>query len=118
MAVVARTSQISSIGVDIESAHPLEEELLRMISRPEEPARDNPTAAKLIFSIKESIYKCIFPELGFFGDFQDMQVILSGQGQSFTAVPHNPAIDAMLISRLQGRYTIDDQYIISSAWIE
>ncbi len=117
IAVVARTSELSAIGIDIESAQPLDVDLTKMILRPDESPCSNPEEAKLIFSIKESIYKCIFPMLGFFVDFQDMQVIRSEQEQGFTAVPHHSAIDPNLISRLQGRYRIDDDYIFSSAWI-
>ena len=118
VAVIARTSQLSSIGIDIESAQPLEEDLIKMIIRPDEMANSHPEEGKLIFSIKESIYKCIYPQLKLFVDFQDMEVIRSEQDSSFTAVPHNPAIDSKLVARLQGRYKIDNDYIISSAWIE
>jgi len=116
IATVARKSDLLAIGVDIESADPLEADILKMVCRPGESSINDRDRGKLLFSIKESIYKCIFPQVNFFVDFQEMQVVFH-EGNRFTAIPHKPEIDPALINRLCGRYLIANNRIFSSAWI-
>ena len=80
VAAVASRGQIAAVGVDLEPAVPLEPELLSRVCRPEELARLRavPTPAlhaKLIFSAKESVYKCLAPVLGLFFEFADLEIV-------------------------------------------
>jgi len=117
-AVAAHSSDLLAVGIDIELSAPLEPDIARMIRRPDETDWDGLQDSKILFSIKESIYKCIYPQLGFFVDFQEMKVVKSGSDCSYTAIPQNPKIDSGLLEHLRGRYSVDDDLIISSAWIE
>ena len=68
IAVVARASQVKSLGVDVEDDSPLGADLVATICTLEERAwlatqseDDRGRLAKLIFCAKEAVYKCQFP---------------------------------------------------------
>jgi 4'-phosphopantetheinyl transferase EntD len=78
-AAVARASEVTAIGADVEAATPLDPGLWERICRPEERAflQTLPSAragllAKAIFSAKESAYKALYPRIRTFLDFQGM----------------------------------------------
>jgi 4'-phosphopantetheinyl transferase EntD len=125
-AAVAPRSAYVGIGLDMESAIPLEEKLFTAICRKEEllefsrlklTAEAAGERAKLLFSIKESIYKCLWPTVRQFIDFTEMQVKLADDGFSYQAIPHTTKASRELLSQLQGRYRYDGELILSSAWL-
>ena len=116
-AIVSRSSRHASIGLDMEIAEPLQADLIPMILRPEENLASDGTRAKLIFSIKESIYKCLYPLTQAYIDFLDMEVYVNEDTQSFTAHSHTVNCPAELAHNLTGRYSIGHHLVMSSAWI-
>lgn len=114
-AAVARTREFVSLGLDLEHAGPLEAETAELIVRPNEAA--DGAHAKLLFSIKESIYKCIHPVVQTYVDFQEMEVDLSGPPGTFRAIPHTHNFDAATIAGLQGRYRVGERLVASACWI-
>lgn len=92
IAVVCPREQAHTIGIDIEDHRPIETTLWPMICTPEEmallPLQAEPlrglTVAHL-FSAKEAVYKWQYPLTGRMLDFQDVQVALDPQMQSFAA---------------------------------
>lgn len=83
LAAVATASQFISLGVDVEAipksdtlvhilpniASPSEFELFRLISGLEQDV-----AATVIFSAKESVFKCLSPIIGRFIDFHEVEI--------------------------------------------
>lgn len=116
-AAVARAEHCVSLGLDIERAGPLEAETARLIVRPDEEGGVHGNRARILFSIKESIYKCIHPVVRTYVDFQEMRVDLSGPPGSFGAVPDTNNFDGAMIAGLAGRYLVTDDLIISACWI-
>ena len=119
-AAVARSTDFISLGLDIEKAGEMEPEALRLIVRPDETGGldgSDGSRGQVLFSIKESIYKCIHPIVHTFVDFQEMQVDLSGQPGTFRAIPHSKNFDAAMIAGLEGRYRLAQGLIISGCWI-
>lgn len=117
-AAVAVSKNFVSLGMDIEISEPLESESVKLILRPEERSTGDGTHAKLLFSIKEAVYKCIHPIVHTYVDFQEMQIDLSGPLGTFCAIPHTNNFDASLIAGLQGRYRITQGLMISCAWVQ
>jgi 4'-phosphopantetheinyl transferase EntD len=113
-AAVAWSDEYRGVGLDLESSESLTAEIAEMVCRPDESA--GPANGKLLFSIKEAIYKCIYPEVGHYVDFQDMEVRLGADG-CYTAVPHHENLDSELIARLEGRYYRSETMVIASAWL-
>ena len=81
-AVVARADRLRSIGFDAERSDPLAEDLIPLVctAREMEWLRSRSSSdvdwAKVIFSAKESIHKCIWPLCGMTLDFLDLSIMI------------------------------------------
>jgi 4'-phosphopantetheinyl transferase EntD len=120
LAVGARAEQCGGLGVDLESAEALATDLSKLIYTPAEleafaGVLDAGLASKVLFSIKESIFKCLWPTVRAYFDFLDVEVRANGAQNEYSAV--GVSCDPALVSlnRLHGRYTVTEQWIISSA---
>jgi 4'-phosphopantetheinyl transferase EntD len=121
-AVVARKSECRGLGVDLEDNEPLEASLIQMVCRPEEAGRlaraeDRLILAKIIFSAKECVYKCIWPTLQHFVEFQEIEIQLDTETRCFNALPHSARLPIDLVENVRGRYVTTDELIISAAYI-
>ena len=121
-AAVAATDLFLGIGLDMEFADPIEDCLIPSICRPEEIGRvddgeDIGYRAKLLFSIKESIYKCMWPLIREFVDFTEIEVRLVDDSDRYEAIAHTAKCDAVPVDRLSGRYRRYGKLILASAYI-
>jgi 4'-phosphopantetheinyl transferase EntD len=81
-AVGLRRRDLDAVGIDIEPATPLPPDMLELIATPRERRRaiaDNALGAKLLFVIKEAVYKAAYPLDHEFLDFHDIEVDLAGR---------------------------------------
>jgi len=80
VAAMAARQDFLSLGVDVEPAEPIDPDLLAMIATPAERAAApaEPTWGRLLFSIKEAVYKAVYPLDGRFLDHHDVEVSISG----------------------------------------
>ncbi len=124
-AVVARRSRLATLGLDIEGADPLPEELVRLVCRPVEchdrAAHERATGAdlpKLVFVLKEAFYKAYFPVTASFLDFTDVEVALDPYGGAFEARLVEPCRPACLGRRaLGGRFGRARNMLFAIAWL-
>lgn len=118
--VVASSEGIRSVGLDIESAEPLEEKLVDRICSPEELSGLAPRArrerAKLLFSIKEAVYKCQFPLSRTFLGFHDVQVELDGD--RFCAVILEEKAARLAAREIRGRFDLLADHVFSAARLD
>jgi 4'-phosphopantetheinyl transferase EntD len=79
IAAMARRDEFLSVGVDIEPAEPLGPDLLNMVATVTERGKiqDDPYRGRLLFSVKEAIYKAVYPLDGTFLDHHDVEVSFS-----------------------------------------
>jgi 4'-phosphopantetheinyl transferase EntD len=79
VAAMAAQQDFASVGVDVEPAEPLDPDLLHMVATPKERERiqDDPCHGRLLFSVKEAIYKAVYPLEGTFLDHHDVEVSFS-----------------------------------------
>ena len=115
-AVVGHSRHYESLGLDIENAEPLDRASRDLILHPDERAADG-AQAKLLFSIKEAIYKCLYPTVQEYIDFQEMTVGLEPSTERFQALPDTPKVGPELAGRLEGRYRVTADLVIAAAWI-
>lgn len=123
---IAPASAFISIGLDVEQATPLSDEIRDVICSPEE--QDAITALKLkpgskiagyaldklIFSAKESIHKTYFPLNYHTLDFLDARIDLCSKNHSFEAKIVKPEPKPLIpIHRLEGRYCFKQGYVAS-----
>ncbi|MCE7903231.1 MAG: phosphopantetheinyl transferase [Gammaproteobacteria bacterium PRO9] len=127
VAVAAPARLLHGIGIDVEPATPLDEDLLERVCRPEELARiyggnmhaPNPGPshlAKLIFSAKESVYKCIAPRTGIFLEFGDVEILLDPHRPAFSVQGHDAARGHLGPGLLSGRIVELGGYWITATW--
>jgi 4'-phosphopantetheinyl transferase EntD len=118
-AAVARAADIGGIGLDIETDEPLDENLLPIICRDDEwpqasSVEERLLLGKLIFSAKESVFKCIWPQVRRFIDFTEVSIELGLERNTFTATPHTLDLPQQLFDRLTGRFDRRDHMIVTA----
>ena len=122
IAAVAWKSDLRSLGIDLESADPLEPDLLELVCREEELAAltscglDPQLGAKLIFSAKESVYKCLWPVTGTFLEFHAIGIRIDPVEARFTAYGPDPFIEETL-KAIRGGYRRVGSLLLSCAWL-
>jgi len=118
-AAVARTADIGGIGLDIETDEPLDANLLPMICRDDEwprttTAESRMLIGKLLFSAKESVFKCIWPQVRRFVDFNEVSIELNLDRNTFTAIAHSKDLPQPLFDRLIGRFDRRNHLIVTA----
>lgn len=80
-AIVARADDHSGLGVDTEPAEPLEDGLVGLVALDTERITfgRHPLGFKLLFSVKEAVYKAVTPRDGVFLEFADVAVDLAAR---------------------------------------
>ena len=101
MAAVARAPTILSVGIDVEPPLPLPEDLLDMVATPSErrQLRGDLVSARLLFCVKEAVYKATHPIDGVFLEHHDVEVRLTNSVAS-TKSGHSLLIYTMARPRL------------------
>jgi 4'-phosphopantetheinyl transferase EntD len=122
MAVAAQATDLKGLGIDLELKQPLDKTVLRMLCRPEEIARlrqpmADPVLSKILFSAKESVFKCIWPTVRRFVDFQELEIRLDLDTETFTAIPGNENLPVELIKKIRGRYALTEKLIVTAAYM-
>jgi 4'-phosphopantetheinyl transferase EntD len=124
---VARRSDFAAIGIDAEVDAALPDGLLGDIALPEERralaalARENPAPSwdRLLFSIKESVYKAWFPLAGRWLGFEDAQVAIDRGSRSFTArlLVRGPLLNGREVSGFSGTWLIAGGVVLSAIMV-
>jgi 4'-phosphopantetheinyl transferase EntD len=117
-AAVAYSANFRSIGLDIETSEPLTPEITALICRPAENPQNDGTRAKILFSIKESIYKCLYPMTRTYIDFLEMEVFYDADTQKFSAHSNISAFPNELTACLEGCCATESGFVLSTAWIK
>jgi 4'-phosphopantetheinyl transferase EntD len=127
-AALALSRDVAAVGIDAEPHRRLPDGVLEKVARPEEiPALaelslwhpsvhwDNVT-----FSAKESVYKAWFPLARCWLDFQDATLRFDPANRTFIAEIHKtaPAIGRVSLTRMLGRYVIEDGLVVTAVVIE
>ncbi|WP_342344096.1 4'-phosphopantetheinyl transferase family protein [Vibrio owensii] len=123
LAACALKSNIASLGIDIEANKPLASHLFATVYTRDEQqllASTSNIPDTLIFSIKESLFKCCYPFVQMYFDFLDAQITLepateySGQFR-FELIGRNQAALREKLPNLgfHGYYSFDQQYVFS-----
>ena len=121
-AAVAPRGAVVGLGLDAEPAAPLAARLLDRVCSPEEKARlealPSPGACGwgvVLFSAKESLYKCYFPLARSFLGFRDAEIRLDPDSASFTARLLRDAVPSALGARaFRGRYRVEDAHVVTA----
>lgn len=121
---VAHTSDVATLGVDAEPNQPLPDGLLPDIALPQERAwlRHHAATApgvhwdRLLFSIKESVYKAWFPLAERWLGFEDAVVTIDGRERTFSArflVP-GPIVGGRELTGLSGTWLAREEIVLAA----
>lgn len=113
-----RTRELTSLGVDVEKDTDLDPELVDMVCDEREKAacvdartEDRLRIAKVIFSAKESVYKCLYPVVKTMLDFHDVHIQLDAAGNTFTGTANGKLHAGLAGSICNGRILRAEGYI-------
>ncbi|HZD89565.1 MAG TPA: 4'-phosphopantetheinyl transferase superfamily protein [Pseudolabrys sp.] len=86
VAAVARSGDCGAIGIDIEPAEPLPDDLRDLVVTPRErPVLDeDPLRGRVLFAAKEAVYKAVAARDGLLLDYQDIDVDTAGRRAHLT----------------------------------
>jgi 4'-phosphopantetheinyl transferase EntD len=115
-AAVAHRRDLWGLGIDAEPCDELEADLVPYLCIEEErdwTARHRGEApwSRIMFSAKESVYKCVSPPTGIFLEFSDVCLQLRRDG-TFGAT--SPLID---LSKVVGRWSMSSTHIATAAFV-
>jgi 4'-phosphopantetheinyl transferase EntD len=118
---VGHTGSAASVGIDLEVDEGLAREVAHLVCRPAELAPmasldevAGPRAAKVVFSTKEAVFKCLYPLTGIFLEFHDVEVQLDLEADRFVARVVHPALTQSVHGRLVGRVVRGHGWILSA----
>lgn len=121
IAALARSSDVQSLGVDVEEDTGLAPDLFDVVCTPAErtwlaaqPEQSASRLAKLIFSAKETAYKCQYPiSLELFG-FDRLDTRFDLEAGSFTATFTDNVAGFAKGHSLRGRFVMDRGLIVTA----
>jgi 4'-phosphopantetheinyl transferase EntD len=103
-AAVAHATSLLAIGIDVEAVRPLPDGVAELVAAPAERTGAPPIA---IFSIKEAVYKALWPLTRTWLDFADVTVSIDDGTRSFTAhIRPDP-----------DRGPVPGRFIVTSGWV-
>lgn len=122
-AVAAKQTVCLSLGVDAEKIERITDEIWPQIRSKTEtvrhrllPDRQAQLAAALTFSAKEAFFKCQFPILRQWIEFQDVTLSLQGldSGTGGTCMVEScSTIGALDLQAFEGRWVVDDGFVLT-----
>ncbi|MCU7872719.1 MAG: 4'-phosphopantetheinyl transferase superfamily protein [Candidatus Thiodiazotropha sp. (ex Lucinoma borealis)] len=121
VAVCTKKGELLSLGIDVEPLSPLSKGIARYIDTPEETQfklQHETLPARLIFSAKESLYKCYYPLIGHYFGFQSVTLNFDLSRQRFQFTPTSACkihFPENLI--FHGRYQIADHHLYTSCFL-
>ncbi|MET0066463.1 MAG: 4'-phosphopantetheinyl transferase superfamily protein [Candidatus Thiodiazotropha sp.] len=121
LAACARSTDLAGLGIDVEPLNPLPEGVSRYVHTPREEAfmQANPDLpGRLVFSAKESLYKCYYPILGQFIGFQavDLEIDPVTRRFGFSATAEG-GVRFPGNLRFHGCYTMDDAHLYTGCYV-
>ncbi len=116
-AAVARADELRSIGIDLEPATPLKEALWRRVCTPRERdwlagLSEPGLTGKVLFSAKESVYKCQYPITTQFLGFHAVELEIDDG--AFRATFQQAAGEFQPGDVMSGRYLVEEGLVASA----
>lgn len=118
---VARRDQIQGLGLDAERADPLDPELVELICLPVEQdwmrtgaPRDATAWAKLFFSAKEAVYKCLSRVCERPLDFHDVEIaVRASEGRFAVRFSRDAPLAHVDTRHLEGRFATSSRHVFT-----
>ncbi|MGH8274217.1 MAG: 4'-phosphopantetheinyl transferase family protein [Gammaproteobacteria bacterium] len=116
-----KTPEMTSLGVDVEKDTRLDPDLMNLVCDELEEEtccnsqiKDSLRLAKVIFSAKESLYKCLYPIIRTVLNFKDVHIQLDVSGQKFMGTINSNLHDDFVKGACSGRVIYGEGHIYTS----
>jgi enterobactin synthetase component D len=121
-AAVARDTTHHSLGIDAEQNRSIPPEIRDQIMTVMEKKWYNLTLHKdktdlLIFSAKESIFKCLYPLVNHYIDFLEIDLIIDRSYLQFRADLPDYLISKVGVQTIEGIYNMDETHIFTASFL-
>lgn len=123
-AVVGRTADVWTLGIDAEPNEPTPEGVLGAVSLPPERemiaelarGADKVAWDRLLFSAKETVYKAWFPLARTWLGFEDAEVAINPDDGTFTAriLIEPPVVDGVPLDGFTGRWLAREGFVVTA----
>lgn len=123
-AAAGRTQDLAALAIDAEPNRQLRKGTLSVIASPSESRwvqkclRESPHICwdRLVFCIKEAVYKAWFPLTGQSLGFEDVRIEIDRASRAFSAHLRVTVsvVDRLALSRMSGRWLVADGLIVAS----
>ncbi|MFI6640461.1 4'-phosphopantetheinyl transferase [Streptomyces sp. NPDC050504] len=123
-AVAARTADVVTLGIDAEANQPLPEGILEAVALPAERewvrallrARPEVHWDRLLFSMKETVYKAWYPLARCMLDFDEAHLAVDPDQHTFTArlLRPGPEVSGRPVTGFSGRWTATEALVLSA----
>ena len=126
VAAVVRTEDIAAVGVDIETTTPLEQRTIEIVCTPSERAvieqapaelMSTGTWAKVVYSAKETAYKCAYTLDRVVLNYHDLEVSLDPHRGAFDVVITPNAETGAAVRHVKGKFLVEGKYVAAAAVI-
>ena len=121
LVAAGRLAAHSTIGLDLEGAEPLSEDLLKFIVREDEfdqlPPGEIRHFAKLIFSAKEAFYKAQHFHTKAMLDFLEVSLKLNTDKKTFQVLVHHP-VGTKLPAQIHGSWRYIGDFVLTGVRID
>jgi 4'-phosphopantetheinyl transferase EntD len=125
VACVANRDIIPYLGIDLAVREPLDRNLIPLICTKDDieniknvgESNFETDPYKLIFSIKESVYKCLFPVVQQIFDFQDVSVHMKSKSGTTSIILLNNQLFSTLDLELKVKFRVIGDYVFSIVWV-
>ncbi len=111
VAVARASSGLQSLGLDAEPEEEIRDEIVRRVTTGREQAAiarldgvERGIMGRLLFSAKESVYKCQYPLTRRFLEFGDVEIELDASNERFSVRSVGEGARGLRLERLEGRW--------------
>jgi len=122
-AAVASANRYRSLGIDAECLQALSPEIRELILTDTEMSGDPDILSDailvcIIFSAKESVFKCLFPLVKRFFDFKDIDLSIDRTHEKFHANLATDLANVIGKKTLEGTYCLDEVHVFTAVFLE
>jgi len=116
VAAVAATAAVRLLGVDVEPRTPLPDGVLGLVASPREiAAHGQPPLDTVLFSAKESLFKALYPRVGYVFGFEEIAISLAANGSFVARLQPNLAAAARRTT-LRGQFALTRDFVMTAAF--
>ena len=125
IACVANREIIPYLGIDLAAREPLDRNLIPLICTEDDieyiknvgESNFETDPYKLVFSIKESVYKCLFPVVREIFVFEDVSVQMESASNTALITLLNNQLFSTLDLELKVKFCVTGDYVFSIVWV-